>query len=148
MKLDEKALKAARKAFNSTYTTADGPLKGAICAYLASAPPAPEVAGLAAWLREEAPWAVQHLHKRIGPDEHQFDAAKALIEKTCQAADLITAQAARIANLEALVFEAFCEGFQEGKDGGWVCGAEGEPWKTSYARAALAGGQAPPTEGT
>jgi hypothetical protein len=66
---------------------------------ITSAPPAPEVAGLVAWLREEAPWAAQHLHKRIGPDEHQFDAAKALVEKTCEAAAALTAQAAIITEL-------------------------------------------------
>jgi CDP-diacylglycerol--glycerol-3-phosphate 3-phosphatidyltransferase len=37
------------------------------------------------------------------------------------------------------VREAFCEGFYEGKDGGWVVGPEGTPWKESHACAALKG---------
>jgi hypothetical protein len=41
------------------------------------------------WLKEEAPWAVQHLHKRVGPASHQGDAAKYLVFKTAQAADEI-----------------------------------------------------------
>ena len=39
--------------------------------------------------------------------------------------------------LQELVFEAFCEGFQEGKDGGWIVGAEGEPWRKSQSKVKL-----------
>lgn len=53
---------------------------------------------------------------------------------------------ARIGTLEAErdklrkeVREAFCEGFYEGKDGGWIVGPEGTPWKESHACAALKG---------
>jgi len=42
-----------------------------------------------------------------------------------------------IERLRKLVFEAFCEGFQEGKDGGWIVGANSEPWRGSHSRTAL-----------
>ena len=42
-----------------------------------------------------------------------------------------------IKRLRDLVFDAYCEGFQDGKDGGWIVGPSGEPWKKSYARTAL-----------
>jgi hypothetical protein len=42
-----------------------------------------------------------------------------------------------IERLHELVREAFWEGFQEGKDGGWIGQGHGEPWEKSYARADL-----------
>jgi hypothetical protein len=44
---------------------------------------------LVKWLREEAPWAVQHLRKRVGPEKHQTDAAAYLVTKSAEAADEI-----------------------------------------------------------
>jgi hypothetical protein len=44
---------------------------------------------LVKWLREEAPWAVQHLWKRVGPEKHQTDAAAYLVTKSAEAADEI-----------------------------------------------------------
>jgi len=43
----------------------------------------------------------------------------------------------KIEKLKALVKESFCEGFQEGKDGGWIVGAEGEPWRKSQSKVKL-----------
>lgn len=48
----------------------------------------------------------------------------------------ILAAAALITKLEKLVKTAFDEGFQEGKDGGWIVGPD-IPWKSSDARAEL-----------
>jgi hypothetical protein len=49
----------------------------------------------------------------------------------------ITALEAERNKLRKEVREAFCEGFYEGKDGGWIVGPEGSPWKESHAHAAL-----------
>ena len=54
--------------------------------------------------------------------------------------DAVKAANARIDRLKELVEEAYAEGFQEGKDGGWNTGYD-YPWKTSDARAALEGGK-------
>ena len=42
-----------------------------------------------------------------------------------------------IKRLHELVREAFWEGFQEGKDGGWIGQGHGGPWEKSYARVDL-----------
>jgi hypothetical protein len=49
--------------------------------------------------------------------------------------------AKEIQRLRQLVFDAYCEGFQEGKDGGWNVGPSEEPWEKSYVRAELEGGK-------
>jgi len=43
-----------------------------------------------------------------------------------------------IERLRVLVREAFDEGFNEGKNGGWIVGPN-FPWKKSYSRAKLVG---------
>ena len=43
-----------------------------------------------------------------------------------------------IKRLRVLVREAFDEGFNEGKNGGWIVGPN-FPWKKSYSRAKLVG---------
>jgi hypothetical protein len=50
--------------------------------------------------------------------------------------DEITALTAEVKMLKDLVKEAYCEGFQDGRDGGWIVGPS-IPWKSSFARAAL-----------
>lgn len=36
-----------------------------------------------------------------------------------------------VKNLKKLVFAAYCEGFHDGKDGGWIVGPTNQPWKLS-----------------
>lgn len=55
-----------------------------------------------------------------------------------KAADVIATLRAANKRLQNLVEEAYCEGFDEGKYGGWIVGPS-TPWKTSGARAALRG---------
>ena len=50
----------------------------------------------------------------------------------------IMAKAAdEITRLRALVYEAYVEGFDDGKNEGWICRPEGQPWNESHARAVL-----------
>ena len=52
--------------------------------------------------------------------------------------DLCMEAADEIKRLRVLVREAFDEGFNEGKNGGWIVGPN-FPWKKSYSRAKLVG---------
>ena len=54
-----------------------------------------------------------------------------------QAADAIEALNLQIKDLKKLVFAAYCEGFNDGKDGGWIVGPTNQPWKASYTHKAL-----------
>ena len=49
-----------------------------------------------------------------------------------------TEAANEIERLRVLVRDAFDEGFNEGKNGGWIVGPN-FPWKKSYSRAKLVG---------
>jgi hypothetical protein len=42
-----------------------------------------------------------------------------------------------IYRLRKLVYDAFWEGFQSGRDGGWIGQGQGHPWKVSDAYAEL-----------
>lgn len=53
-------------------------------------------------------------------------------------ADIHTALQARLAEVEELVRDlkkmvkaAYCEGFRDGKEGGWIVGPENQPWEAS-----------------
>ena len=52
--------------------------------------------------------------------------------------DIFDEAANEIERLRVLVREAFDEGFNEGKNGGWIVGPN-FPWKKSYSRAKLVG---------
>lgn len=51
--------------------------------------------------------------------------------------DDIEAVLAENERLRALVKEAFWEGFQSGKDGGWIGQGHGKPWDQSEAKMEL-----------
>ena len=42
-----------------------------------------------------------------------------------------------VEDLKKLVFAAYCEGFQDGKSGGWIVGPSNQPWKASDTHKAL-----------
>ena len=44
---------------------------------------------------------------------------------------------ALVRDLKKMVKAAYCEGFRDGKDGGWIVGPENQPWNASYSRTAL-----------
>jgi hypothetical protein len=44
-----------------------------------------------------------------------------------------------IERLHKLVEEAFCEGFYEGRNGGWIIGPSGDPWEKSDVKSLLNG---------
>lgn len=67
-------------------------------------------------------------------------------EHADRTADDTAALRAENERLRALVEEAYREGFDEGKDGGWIVGPS-VPWKSSEARAALDAQPAPGKEG-
>ena len=67
--------------------------------------------------------------------QHRSDTDPIKLE-CIEAADEITRLRAENGRLRALVEEAYREGFDEGKDGGWIVGPS-VPWKSSEARAAL-----------
>ena len=46
-------------------------------------------------------------------------------------ADRIEALNQEVKDLKKLVFAAYCEGFSDGKDGGWIVGPSNQPWKAS-----------------
>ena len=48
-----------------------------------------------------------------------------------EAADRIEALNQEVKDLKKLVFAAYCEGFSDGKDGGWIVGPSNQPWKAS-----------------
>ena len=44
-----------------------------------------------------------------------------------------------VKDLKKLAYAAYCEGFSDGKDGGWIVGPSNQPWKASDAHKALNG---------
>ena len=51
--------------------------------------------------------------------------------------DRIEALNREVKDLKKLVFAAYCEGFNDGKDGGWIVGPTNQPWKASDAHRML-----------
>jgi len=58
-------------------------------------------------------------------------------DRFAEAADRIEALNQEVKDLKKLVFAAYCEGFQDGKDGGWIVGPSNQPWKASDTYKAL-----------
>ena len=54
-----------------------------------------------------------------------------------EAADRIETLNQEVEDLKKLVFAAYCEGFQDGKSGGWIVGPSNQPWKASDTHKAL-----------
>ena len=90
------------------------------------------------WIKEENRRREQEEQKDIGT-AHLYDIVHEQTEEIAQ----LRAENER---LRALVEEAYREGFDEGKDGGWIVGPS-VPWKSSEARAALDAQPAPGKEG-
>ena len=42
-----------------------------------------------------------------------------------------------VKDLKKLAYAAYCEGFSDGKDGGWIVGPSNQPWKASDAHRML-----------
>ena len=54
-----------------------------------------------------------------------------------EAADRIEALTQEVKDLKKLAYAAYCEGFSDGKDGGWIVGPSNQPWKASDAHRML-----------
>jgi hypothetical protein len=82
-------------------------------------------------------------HMRECTTHDEVDAAT--VQEMC---DRIEALEAQLAKAVALVEDAYCEGFAEGDDGGWIEGDYSLPWKRSEAHKTLASLDHPATAPT
>lgn len=77
---------------------------------------------------------------QIAIQRNPYGATKA-IEKSLyllrDQADRIETLTQEVKDLKKLVFAAYCEGFNDGKDGGWIVGPSNQPWKASDAHRML-----------
>ena len=69
------------------------------------------------------------------PDGYPF--LQEVRDRLGNAADRIETLTQEVKDLKKLAYAAYCEGFSDGKDGGWIVGPSNQPWKASDAHRML-----------
>ena len=77
------------------------------------------------------------LVKRLRGDWFGYEVSLKAIDAMNEAADRIEALTQEVKDLKKLAYAAYCEGFSDGKDGGWIVGPSNQPWKASDAHRML-----------